>query len=461
MKSRGCSRFIIARLDGDEIDSSLERYLHLVRKGIAGFIIFGGKLESVREGVSKLQSEAALPLVISSDLERGLGQQLEGGSVFSPAMALGRAWQQDPELVMRSFETVAQEAAYAGINTVFAPVLDIDSNPENPIISTRSFGRDPEPVSSIACAMIEAFISQGIIPCGKHFPGHGDAAVDSHLELPVLERTIDELKERELVPFSHAIRCGIPMIMTGHLGVPALDPSGTPATLSGPALDYLREEMGFSGLITTDALDMGAIARYGESRATLMALKAGADIILHPTDPDALINELGNGCAFECRLNSFRKALPRGPSQSLPSQDPSMVERLSLLATHMAGGPPEKLDRPYLLALVDEAGNGSKGAEALAAALGIEAIIVDRESRLPGRKGGDLIVCASSEIRAYKGGSAEWIRRALERLASEAALLVSFSGPNLIADIRTEAPKAYAYWDSASSGRAVYEVIKE
>ena len=217
----------------------------LVREGIAGFIIFGGELESVKKAVKELQSVAALPLVISSDLERGLGQQLRGGSVFPPAMALGRAWHQDPGLVRRSFEIVAEEAAYAGINTVFAPVLDIDSNPDNPIISTRAFGSRSEDVSSIACAMIDAFTSRGIVACGKHFPGHGDTSVDSHIGLPVLKRTINELNERELAPFYDAIRCGVPMIMAGHLGVPALDPSGTPVTLSRPALDYLRDEMGF------------------------------------------------------------------------------------------------------------------------------------------------------------------------------------------------------------------------
>jgi beta-glucosidase-like glycosyl hydrolase len=449
---------MIARLDGADIYSDFQRYLSLVRGGIAGFIIFGGRLDKAREGIRGLQAEAKLPLVIASDLERGLGQQLVGGTEFPPAMALGRAWERDPDPVLRSFETVADEAAYAGINTVFAPVLDIDLNPSNPIISTRAFGREPAAVSTIATSMIRVFMQRGLTPCGKHFPGHGDTSIDSHISLPTLDKSEEDLMKGELVPFRAAIRAGLPMMMTGHLNVPSLDPSGTPVTLSRPALDYLRRTMGFKGLITTDAMNMGAISEYGEARASLLALESGADILLHPGNPEALSLKISGKCDLECRLDTFRQGLSREPSDNMPEADPSLVDRLSALAIRKDGRP-ARFDNPYVIVLTDEEEKNSPGAIELARLLGTEAIIVDSDMKLPLRKGRPMILTVSSGVRAYKGGSANWIKAALERLARDAAVIVSFSGPNLIEDIKADAVKVYAYWDSASSGRAVFNEV--
>jgi len=460
MKSTGCSRFIIARLNGDEINSSMDRNLRLVREGIAGFIIFGGKLEPVREGIRRLQSESALPLVIASDLERGLGQQLEGGTVFPPAMALGNVWQKDRDIVIRSFEAVADEAAYAGINTIFAPVLDMDLNPHNPIISTRAFGRDPAIVSALSTAMIKAFRSRGIVSCGKHFPGHGDTTVDSHIGLPVLNKPLDILRGLELAPFAEAIGAGVPMIMTGHLSVPSLDPSGTPVTLSKRAIGFLRDEMGFKGIITTDAMDMGAIKQYGEAKAALMALEAGVDVLLHPSDPLVLSGQLDGKCSHECRLDSFRRTLTGIPSDKRPPVDNSIVEDLSLKALKTEGLL-SYIRQPVVLALTDDRDFISPGAQALANLLDTEAIIVDGPGAVPAIGDRGLIVAVSSGISAYKGGSAKWIGKALEDLSGKAALLVSLSGPGLIEQMPANAPKIYAYWDSAFSGRAVYEVIRD
>jgi len=460
MKSSRCSRFIIARLNGDEIGSSMDSNLSLVREGIAGFIIFGGRLEPVREGIKRLQAEADIPLVMASDLERGLGQQLEGGTVFPPAMALGRAWQKDRDLVIRSFEIVADEAAYAGINTVFAPVLDIDLNPHNPIISTRAFGRNPAIVSDLSTAMIRAFSSRGILSCGKHFPGHGDTSVDSHIGLPVLDKPLDKLRQMELAPFAEAISAGVPMIMTGHLSVPSMDSTGTPVTLSGKAIDFLRKEMGFKGLITTDAMDMGAIKEYGETKAALMALDAGVDILLHPADASVLSAQLDGKCSHECRLDSFRHNLPTKPSETRPGFDNSIVEELSQKALKTEGSL-TNIKHPFVLALTDDKDCKSPGAQALASLLGTEAIIVDSPGAVPTTGDRGLIVAVSSGVSAYKGGSAQWISKALEYLAGKADLLVSLSGPGLIEQTETSAPKIYAYWDSAVSGRAVYEVIRD
>ena len=172
-------QFIIPRLNGRDIEKDFDYYLRLVKKGIAGFIIFGGKLGIVRQGISELQKESNTPLIIASDLERGLGQQLEGGTIFPPAMAIAAAFRscqpsaisyQQKTLLRKIFKAVAVEAGYAGINTIFAPVLDINTNPKNPIIATRAFGEDAETVSFFGCEMIKVFQANGIVACGKHFP---------------------------------------------------------------------------------------------------------------------------------------------------------------------------------------------------------------------------------------------------------------------------------------------------
>ncbi|MDP2277541.1 MAG: glycoside hydrolase family 3 N-terminal domain-containing protein, partial [Nitrospirota bacterium] len=305
-------KFIIARLNGRDIEREFDYYLGLARKGIAGFIIFGGELNTVRRGISELQKEADNRLIIASDLERGLGQHIEGGTIFPPAMAIAKAIQNSKFKVQSSklkilrdvFKTIALEARYAGINTIFAPVLDINTNPKNPIISTRAFGEDPESVSFFGCEMIKTFQSHGITACGKHFPGHGDTETDSHIKLPKIKKDIKSLSKAEIVPFRDAIKAGVKMIMMGHLSVPALDPSGIPVSLSQKAVSYLRKNLGFKGIVITDAMNMGALypptsplakggCRGVEEEASLMALNAGVDILLHPTDPDRVVSYLG------------------------------------------------------------------------------------------------------------------------------------------------------------------------
>ncbi|HEX8948649.1 MAG TPA: glycoside hydrolase family 3 N-terminal domain-containing protein, partial [Dissulfurispiraceae bacterium] len=168
-------RRLIPRLNGAEVEERFDSYLTLVKKGIGGFILFGGDLETVRAGIRELQHASQHPLIIASDLEQGLGQQVRGGTLFPPAMAIAAAVKAaepaDSSLPERVYRAFALEAAYAGINVIFAPVLDINTNPRNPIIATRAFGEDRETVSFLGCEMIKAFQRSGIIACGKHFPG--------------------------------------------------------------------------------------------------------------------------------------------------------------------------------------------------------------------------------------------------------------------------------------------------
>src|SRR3989338_10969437 len=297
VEDKKIAQIIIARLDGKNINKKFNYYQSLVKKGIGGFIIFGGKLKEVSNAIKKLQDGAEIPLFIASDLEQGLGQHIEGGTLFPPAMAIGQAINQknrnDIALLRKSISIIAQETKTAGINTIFAPVLDVNTNPKNPIICTMAFSGSPKKVAWFGSEFIKGFQKHGIIACAKHFPGHGDTIKDSHKELPVVKADIKRLRNIELYPFSQAVKAGVKMIMLGHLKVPALD-SKFPSSLSQKTVHgLLRERMRFKGLVITDAMNMHAI-RYGEEKACLMALNAGADIILHPSNPEKIIDYLSS-----------------------------------------------------------------------------------------------------------------------------------------------------------------------
>ena len=179
-----------------------------------------------------------------------------------------------------------------GINWNFAPVADVNVNPANPVIGVRSFSENPGLAASLTAAQTRGYTSAGIAGAAKHFPGHGDTATDSHTGLPVIDHTREEWEQMDRPPFQAAIDAGVPAIMTAHISVPALDPSGDPATLSKPIMTgILRNEMGYDGVVITDALDMaGASATYGNDRVPVLALKAGVDMLLMPPEFDVAYN---------------------------------------------------------------------------------------------------------------------------------------------------------------------------
>jgi beta-glucosidase-like glycosyl hydrolase len=445
-------QFLVPRLNGREASRDFGRHLAMVRQGVAGFIVFGGGLEEVREGIRRLQSESTLPLLICSDLEQGLGQQLEGGTLFPPAMAMGNAYQKDPALVRAAFTRMAEEAAYAGINAILAPVLDVDTNPDNPIIATRAFGGDAALVSALGVEMVRAFRSKGVASCGKHFPGHGDTSVDSHIGLPKVDKSLAELEACELRPFKSAIDAGVDMVMLGHLSVPALDPSGLPATLSLEAVRYLREKMGFEGIAITDAMDMGGLAGYGEAEAALMALRAGVDVLLHPKAPERLAARLeARAGEFAAdRLIRFRRALLKQPAGTLPPSDTGMVERLTEISIKLNGSI-EDIKHNFILILNDESEDrGQAFVDAVRRerpeARHLRARSLADLRALPAE--GDLIVAVFSPVRAYKGGASSWVREALVALRERASVFVSFGSPYLIDLPGAKAARLYAYWGS-------------
>ena len=275
---------------------------------IGGFILFGGEVYETAYLTNSLQNKAEIPLLIASDLERGLGNQIDGTTLFPPLMSLGAAG--SDELAYLMGKITAIEARAIGIHMTYAPVVDVNINPENPIINTRSFGEDPEQVSRLAAEFIKGCQQNGLMATAKHFPGHGDTDLDSHSVLPTIGGDLERLEKVELYPFKKAIEAGVQAIMTAHLRLPALDPTpDLPATLSQPILTgLLRNELGFKGIIVTDAMNMGGITTlYSPVEAAMRAVEAGVDMILLPPEPkqviEALVCAVRSGQISEARID--------------------------------------------------------------------------------------------------------------------------------------------------------------
>ncbi len=265
--------------------------------GVGGVILLGGGAAELALRTNQLQSWARVPLLMAADVEEGVGQRFDGATHFPPPMALAAIAQTQPQRAEQYAEqmgsVIAQESLAIGLNWVLAPVVDVNNNPQNPVINVRAFGETPAIVSQLTSAFIRGARPYPVLTVAKHFPGHGDTAIDSHLELPVIPHTLERLQQVELPPFQAAIAAGVNSVMSGHLLIPAWDPD-YPATLSRRILtEGLRKDLAFEGLIVTDALVMGAIAnQYGPNEAAVMAVEAGADILLMPVDPPGAIQAI-------------------------------------------------------------------------------------------------------------------------------------------------------------------------
>jgi beta-N-acetylhexosaminidase len=242
---------------------------------------------------NQLQAKSKLPLLIGADFERGTAMRLDEGTSFPTAMALAAAGNPNDAYTMGKI--TALEARAVGVQWIYAPDSDVNNNPNNPIINTRSFGEDPAKVAEYVAEFVRGVQENGGLATAKHFPGHGDTASDSHIDLPVIRADRERLEKLELVPFRAAVAAGVESVMTGHLSIPALEPDpNTPATLSPNILNgLLRKELGYQGLVVTDALDMGGITvRYTPGEAAVRAFEAGADALLMPPVPDAAFEAL-------------------------------------------------------------------------------------------------------------------------------------------------------------------------
>lgn len=263
--------------------------LRKVEQGrVGGVILFGRNLQDAEQTahLTQMLQEAAAdggqpPLMIAVDHEGGGVQRLRQGFTQLPS-EMAMAASGDAALVSTLYRQAAQELAAVGININFAPVLDVNNNPLNPVIGLRSFGSQAEPVARWGQTAVQAWLDGGVIPCGKHFPGHGDTAQDSHLTLPQVAHPRDRLEAVELLPFRAAVDGGLPALMTAHIVFPALEQARLPATLSRTILsDLVRGDMGFTGVLFTDCLEMNAIKdTVGTVRGAVLAAIAGADVLL-------------------------------------------------------------------------------------------------------------------------------------------------------------------------------------
>src|SRR5262245_61425176 len=259
--------------------------------GVGALVVFDSEAETLPRVLNELQEAAKIPLLVASDFERGAAFRIRRGVVPLPyAMAIGAT--RSAAAARFAGEVTAREARTRGVHWTFAPVADVNHSPANPIINIRSFGEDAEQVAELSAAFIQGARSAGLLTTAKHFPGHGDTAVDSHLQVASLHADLSRLRAIELLPFRRDLEAGVDAVMLGHISVPALDPSGAPASQSAPVGRFLREELGFRGLVVTDAIDMGGARAAWSGEAVIKAVRAGADMVLLPPDPAVAIAAL-------------------------------------------------------------------------------------------------------------------------------------------------------------------------
>jgi beta-glucosidase-like glycosyl hydrolase len=283
--------------------------------GVGGIIVSIGSPLDAAAKLNALQQRSRLPLIVAADLEWGAGMRMVGATAFPAPMALGATGRElDAYQVGR---VTALEARAVGIHWTFSPVADVNNNPDNPIINTRSFGESPSAIAKLITAYIQGATDHGLFTTAKHFPGHGDTGVDSHIDVPVLTACWARLDTLELVPFRAAIRAGVTSVMTAHIALPCFDGEDPlPATLSPRIMmGLLKDSLGFQGTVVTDALDMGAIVNgFGPGESAVLAFLAGSDFLLMPSNlreaVDAMVTAVGSGRIPPERLDrSVRRML--------------------------------------------------------------------------------------------------------------------------------------------------------
>ncbi|TAD77402.1 MAG: beta-glucosidase [Oscillatoriales cyanobacterium] len=336
--------------------------------GVGGVILLGGSAAEIALRTHEFQTWAPIPLLIAADIEEGVGQRFAGATQGPPLMAIGAVAQRDlPQaiaLAQAYGALTADEARAIGLNWLLGPVVDVNNNPDNPVINVRSFGDCPAIVGQLAAAFIAGARQRPILTAAKHFPGHGDTAIDSHLELPVIPHDRARLAAIELPPFVAAIAAGVDAVMSAHLQIPALDAT-YPATLSRSILtDLLRHELGFEGLIVTDALVMGAIARrYGANEAPVLAVEAGADILLMAVDPPGAIEAVAQaveaGRIVPERIRASVERIWRSKARIFDSEAPAIAPPQAIDLRHHLAQPQAQSTVDQLLIASQQGGNGS------------------------------------------------------------------------------------------------------
>ena len=304
-----------------------------------GFILFGGGAYESVIVIEKLQASSKIPLLIGSDFERGANFRIHNTTSLPWNMAIGAT--QSKKWAYAQGEITAQQARALGVNWIFAPVVDVNNNPANPVINIRSFGEDPKLVGKLGSAFVKGAQSVGVLATAKHFPGHGDTEIDSHLALPTISVSRHRLEKVELPPFKQVIAAGVQTVMTAHLYVPALEKiSNRPATLSVSILEkFLRKKLKFKGLIVSDSMKMEGLTRnYWSGEAAIQAVLAGVDVLLDPPNPkvvfQAILEAVSEGRISKSRINASVKRIFQAKSwlelhQSHQTSSLSVVEQVN------------------------------------------------------------------------------------------------------------------------------------
>ncbi len=417
--------------------------------GVGGFIIFGGPAPVVGQLTDDLTRYASRPLLFAADLERGAGQQFGGLTEIPPPGALGSL--DDRDAVRQAGYVTATEARSIGINLVLAPVADLDNEPLNPIVQSRSFGSDPVGVADSVVAWVEGCREGGCWASIKHFPGHGRTTIDSHAALPVVDTTVAVLEGTDLAPFRAAVAGGVATVMTAHVRYPALD-TEHPATYAAAVVEYLRTTIGFDGAVLTDALNMaGARREDGADEGVVAAVAAGVDLLLYPEHAGrsvaALDGAIERGIISQDRIAS---ALRRYHTlvDDLPTAAP-VYEEAHSWSEAIA-------DRVLEHALV-------RGSDSLTANFD-GCVVIDDDLGGPFPPGPtDLITRALAEASAHtdcgrlvlvfaeprgwkeRAGLGDASRRALQEVLPAAGLVVVFGHPRIADEIPGDVPLLLAW----------------
>ncbi len=461
----------------DEVWRETRRSIDL---GVGGFVVFGGSVTGMRELVRRARDHAGRPLLFASDLERGAGQQLAEATPLPPAAALAKL---DDAALLAAARLTAQEAAAAGIGWVLAPVADLDVEPANPIVGTRSFGAAATAVADRVRAWTVAAQREGVLACAKHFPGHGRTTTDSHAGLPVVAAS-REVLGNDLLPFEAAVSAGVGSVMMAHVSYPALDSSGRPASLSPRIIGYLRDALGYDGLVATDALIMEAVAKAGrsETQAAVEAVWAGCDALLYPSSVDETVAALeaalrGGDLSAErvaAALSRVERAAynAQAPTDEVrPVASSAQALTLAVASIQQLRGSSWRLSPGQtvrLRVIDDDVGSGPAigGLEAARPDRGrLAAALADRGARLAGGDAAaDLdLVAVFSEVRGWKGRSAltSETRHELLRVIGQMTdpTLVLFAHPRLANELPESASLVCAWCGDPLMQEAVASLL--
>lgn len=454
----------------------IERALQLE---VGGFVLHGGDEDGVRQLTKELRRRSRIPLLLAAELERGAGQQFSGATGLPPAAAIASL--NDPDALRRAARLTAREARTLGVNFAFAPVCDLDIEPGNPVTGTRILGSDAERVAALAATWITACQGEGVLSCAKHFPGHGRTTADPRVEVPVVDASRQELSDQDMRPFRAAIEAGVAAMMMAHVIYPALDSSGAPATISREMVQWvLRQQLSFDGLVLTDALGAHAfLSGRGEADVAIEALNAGCDLILEPSEPDAMVEALRRARAQHRLLDenvriSLRRRLKWAQWASPPNEwrkpaaaDVAWGHRLADSVVRMVRGVRPRVGQPLDVLVIDDeppAMGSSAAREPFIRALR-EAGWDARRVELSGDDGEwppvakqprSRVIALFGEGRGGAAGYSDATRAAVERAAERApdALLMQFGHPRLIRDLPAGPPIATAWGGESAMQQA-------